>query len=356
MSIVLRSTLERSAVIPLSAVFAALHLPAAHTLALSPPRARVWEDRRALCELASARGPAARARGPPRHHRRAAYPRAAHHRARPAPARPPSLSSTTWPRTGAPPLRPPACTSRCTHPRRRPFLALFVRGLLRRGARVARSLNPERGRAPVRAVVISNCAPFFHRISVRMMAARVRESAGTRRGSFWSCVPGWRAGRAGAGVWKEWGPGGRGFLSAQFRERTEEAKKTELANEYVQVRADNDELQDCFQHTDWNLVSAILMRVTAPADASSISTAVIEVKTKVYGDPLAQLPKGYAEEVYGFKNKGYFDSTYFPKIFIALNRHKLEIAVAFARVAVSLEACSTQRSASYSTLTAGPPA
>ncbi|KAF8169364.1 hypothetical protein BJ912DRAFT_181681 [Pholiota molesta] len=99
-----------------------------------------------------------------------------------------------------------------------------------------------------------------------MMAARVRESAGTRRGSFWSCVPGWRAGRAGTEVWKEWGPWGRGFLSAQFRERTEEAKKNELANEYVRGLADGDELQDCLQHTDWNLVSAILMRVTAPAE------------------------------------------------------------------------------------------
>ncbi|KAF8189040.1 hypothetical protein BJ912DRAFT_1106193 [Pholiota molesta] len=51
LSIVIRSTLERSAVFPLSALFTALHLPAVHTLALATPGARVWEDRRAVVEL-----------------------------------------------------------------------------------------------------------------------------------------------------------------------------------------------------------------------------------------------------------------------------------------------------------------
>jgi hypothetical protein len=115
--------------------------------------------------------------------------------------------------------------------------------------------------------------------------------------------------------------------------------------------------------------------------------------TKVYGDPLAQLPKGYAEEVYGFKV--YILLVYF--LFessldghrtrapstrpisrkssslsigkslksrlqcaskLAQNgcRQRDSLTDKVARIAVSLKACSTQRSASYSTLTAGPPA
>ncbi|KAF9476650.1 hypothetical protein BDN70DRAFT_838936 [Pholiota conissans] len=119
------------------------------------------------------------------------------------------------------------------------------------------------------------------------------------------------------------------------------------------------------------------------ADDSLITTTAIEVKTTVMGDPIAQLTKGYAEEVYGFKDKNYFDSTPFPKIFIALNGHKLQIAIAVcletvvvneilsldmrdnffraelkqkvARVAVALKDCFTQLTAYYSELTAGPP-
>ncbi|KAF8149763.1 hypothetical protein BJ912DRAFT_1121803 [Pholiota molesta] len=51
LSIVICSTLERSAIFPLSAMFTALHLPAVRTLALSAPGAKVWEDSRALREL-----------------------------------------------------------------------------------------------------------------------------------------------------------------------------------------------------------------------------------------------------------------------------------------------------------------
>ncbi|KAF9481272.1 hypothetical protein BDN70DRAFT_919967 [Pholiota conissans] len=118
------------------------------------------------------------------------------------------------------------------------------------------------------------------------------------------------------------------------------------------------------------------------ADGSLATTTIVEVKTTVCGDPLSQITKGYAEEVYGFKTKDYFNSTYFPKVFIALNGHKLEIAIAVcletvvvneilslnmrdnlsrgelkqkvARVALALQDCAAQLNLYYSNLTAGP--
>ncbi|KAF8196940.1 hypothetical protein BJ912DRAFT_1056031 [Pholiota molesta] len=96
------------------------------------------------------------------------------------------------------------------------------------------------------------------------------------------------------------------------------------------------------------------------ADARSISTTVIDVNTEVHGDPLMRLAKRYAEEVYAFKNKPYFDCTYFPKLFLALNGHKLEIAIAVCLETVSstgssASICETNLCAYYSALTPGPP-
>ncbi|KAF8193340.1 hypothetical protein BJ912DRAFT_960767 [Pholiota molesta] len=112
-----------------------------------------------------------------------------------------------------------------------------------------------------------------------------------------------------------------------------------------------------------------------------ITRVILGVKSSAYeGDALSQMTKGFAEEVYGFKDKNYFDSTYFPKILVALNGHKLEISIAvcletvvvnqilsldiqdnmfrselqqkLSRVAEALKACSAQLDAYYSKLAA----
>jgi hypothetical protein len=55
-------------------------------------------------------------------------------------------------------------------------------------------------------------------------------------------------------------------ILAQFREHSKAAKRTELTNQYVKILDDEVELQDCFQHTDLELISAIVVRLTTPGE------------------------------------------------------------------------------------------
>ncbi len=54
----------------------------------------------------------------------------------------------------------------------------------------------------------------------------------------------------------------------RLRERTREANKTELANEYVKVLSHVFEIQDYFKHEEAKLISAIVVRLTAPGESS----------------------------------------------------------------------------------------
>ena len=54
----------------------------------------------------------------------------------------------------------------------------------------------------------------------------------------------------------------------RLRERTREANKTELANEYVKVLSHVFEIQDYFKHEEAKLISAIVVRLAAPGESS----------------------------------------------------------------------------------------
>ncbi|SRR5258708_27897612 len=54
----------------------------------------------------------------------------------------------------------------------------------------------------------------------------------------------------------------------RLRERTREVNKTELANEYVKVLSHVFEIQDYFKHEEAKLISAIVVRLTAPGESS----------------------------------------------------------------------------------------
>ncbi|KAF8196946.1 hypothetical protein BJ912DRAFT_1079970 [Pholiota molesta] len=183
-----------------------------------------------------------------------------------------------------------------------------------------------------------------------------------------------------------------GFILAAIAEHASDEKRVDASRpfleaifgkdfelEYKVARSETVSVDESASDTTFD--GAYVTKIEA--DARSISTTVIDVNTEVHGDPLMRLAKRYAEEVYAFKNKPYFDCTYFPKLFLALNGHKLEIAIAVcletvvvdgilsldmrdecsrgelqqkvARVAVALKDCSTQLRAYYSALTPGPP-
>ncbi len=54
----------------------------------------------------------------------------------------------------------------------------------------------------------------------------------------------------------------------RLRERTAEAKKTELANDYVKVLQHRYDLKDHFKHEDRKLISAIVVRLATPGESS----------------------------------------------------------------------------------------
>ncbi|KAF8180587.1 hypothetical protein BJ912DRAFT_1062363 [Pholiota molesta] len=177
LSIVIRSTLERSAVFPLSALFTALHLPAVHTLALATPGARVWEDRRAVRELCTvlASAPAVTELSLEDPLDTIAPSDAALEMPPTALPTLPDVEHPIW--QHAPALArlhlalPARLALRVAE--RDTFLALFVSHVF--GAECA-WLDLRNPACPVRVVEISNGAPFFHRTGEAAMA-RVRASA-----------------------------------------------------------------------------------------------------------------------------------------------------------------------------------
>ena len=53
----------------------------------------------------------------------------------------------------------------------------------------------------------------------------------------------------------------------RLRERTRDAKKTELANEYVKVLSHAFDVQDYFKHEEKKHISAIVVRLTTPGES-----------------------------------------------------------------------------------------
>ena len=54
----------------------------------------------------------------------------------------------------------------------------------------------------------------------------------------------------------------------RLRQRTAEAKKTELANDYVKVLQHKYDLKDHFKHEDERLISALVVRLATPGESS----------------------------------------------------------------------------------------
>ncbi|KAF8189054.1 hypothetical protein BJ912DRAFT_1042419 [Pholiota molesta] len=205
LSVVVRSTLERSAVFPLSALFTGLHLPAVHTLALSTPGARVWEDRRAVRELCtvltSAPAVTALALEDPLD---TIAPSAAAALEMPPTALPtlPDIDHAIWHQAPALARLHLALPARLALriAERDAFLALFVGHVF--GAECA-WLDLRNPACPVRVVKISNGAPFFSRTGDAAMA-RVRASAAGAPGVVLELSAG-LVGPAAEGVGREWG-------------------------------------------------------------------------------------------------------------------------------------------------------
>lgn len=76
---------------------------------------------------------------------------------------------------------------------------------------------------------------------------------------------------------KRHGRGGSPSLAPilrRIRDRTREAKKTELANEYVKILPEYAELQNEFKREDEDLISAIVVRQTTPGESSSTASYI----------------------------------------------------------------------------------